>query len=284
MQSVRECAELRGTLANARARGKRIAFVPTLGNLHAGHLALVKRAVELADLTVVSIFVNPFQFAPGEDYEAYPRTLDADLKKLVESGADLLFLPEVSEIYPRGSEHATVIEVPALGDVLCGEHRPGFFRGVATVLGILFNLVAPDVALFGEKDFQQLLVVRRMVWDLHLPIDIIPVPTVRESSGLAMSSRNAYLNNAETATAPELYRQLGVIRDAIQAGERNFESLEVAAIQALKKVGFRPDYFSVRTASALMPPGEGDMDLVILAAAWLGKARLIDNLSIAPHT
>ncbi len=281
MRTVEECGELRGALANARARGQRIAFVPTLGNLHAGHLALVKRAVELADLTVVSIFVNPFQFAPGEDFDAYPRTLDADLEKLVEAGAGLVFLPEVTEIYPRGAGHATVIEVPALGDVLCGEHRPGFFRGVATVLGILFNLVAPDVALFGEKDYQQLLVVRRMVRDLHLPTDIIPVPTVREKSGLALSSRNAYLSAAEAAAAPELYRQLCMVRDAAQAGKRNFEALEATGIRALKKAGFRPDYFSVRTASALMPPGEDDTDLVVLAAAWLGRARLIDNLRIA---
>lgn len=279
MEMVRHITAVRSAVRQARHYGKRIAFVPTMGNLHAGHLALVAHAKELADYTVVSIFVNPFQFGEGEDFLTYPRTLEEDRGQLEQSGADLLFVPEGKEIYPEGPDRCTRIEVPELGETLCGAFRPTFFRGVATVVGILFNVVAPDVALFGEKDYQQLILIRRMVRDLRMPIEVVGVPTVRESDGLAMSSRNRYLSEAERRAAPSLYLTLCEVREAIgHGGATDLPAVEANGTRALEARGLRPDYLVVRRAVDLSPPQLGDKDLRILAAAWLGRARLIDNI------
>ena len=273
-------AGLRSRIQRWRNVRQRIALVPTMGNLHAGHLALVKRATQLADRVVVSIFVNPLQFGPREDFGAYPRTPDADRLQLAVGGADLLFLPEVDEIYPGGTELATRVEVPGLSDILDGAVRPGHFTGVATVVTKLINMVQPDMALFGEKDFQQLLVIRRMVADLCMPIEIVGYPTVREMDGLAMSSRNQYLNKQERGQAPLLQRALRELAMALRGGDKDFTTLQGRAVKRLEEEGFRPDYVEVRHADTLAPPAPGDNRLVILGAAWLGKARLIDNIPL----
>jgi len=244
-------------------------------------LHLVREAKPLADRVVVSCFVNPTQFSPGEDFDAYPRTPAEDAEKLRSVAADLLFMPSAVELYPGGSGTTTFVEVPGLSDELCGRFRPGHFRGVATVVCKLFNLVQPDVALFGEKDFQQLAIIRRMAADLDFPVRIHAVPTVREPSGLAMSSRNAYLTDEQRAQAAVLYRCLCRAAEAICRGENDFERIERQQIETLQGAGFRPDYFSVRRESDLAPAGQDDSRLVILAAAWLGKARLIDNVRLA---
>lgn len=279
MRIVKAIAPLRAELA-WRARGERIAFVPTLGNLHTGHLSLVKEAKRRAPCVVVSIFVNPLQFAGGEDYSSYPRTFKEDSSILEQNNTDILFFPDIGEIYPQGMEAATKVEVPGLSDILCGAYRPGHFRGVATVVNTLFNIVQPDLALFGEKDYQQLLIIRRMVADLALPIEIIGLPTVRETGGLAMSSRNQYLTPAERARAPLLFQTLARAKNRIESGSRDYPAIENDALLSLQQGGFRPDYFSVRRAQDLAPAAPGDMDLVILAAARLGQARLIDNVRL----
>lgn len=278
MQTVQTITEVRGRIALWRNQGQRIAFVPTMGNLHAGHMHLVRQAGQLADRVVVSIFVNPTQFGVNEDFASYPRTLAEDSLKLAENGAHLLFTPGVSEVYPRGIGNTTRVEVPGLSHILCGACRPGHFAGVATVVSILLNIVQPDMALFGEKDYQQLLVIRRMVADLCMPVQVLGVPTVREPDGLAMSSRNGYLSVEERARASRLYQALCEARDRIAGGETDLAVIETGAAQALTGAGFRVDYFSVRRADDLEPPAPGDRTLMILAAAWLGKARLIDNL------
>lgn len=278
METVSSIDGLRRAVRQARHDGKRIALVPTMGNLHAGHLALVVRASAVAEYVVVSIFVNPFQFGTGEDFLTYPRTLEEDRAQLVNVGADLLFVPKAEEIYPEGPDRCTRIEVPELGDVLCGAFRPTFFRGVATVVGILLNAVAPDVALFGEKDYQQLMLIRRMVSDLRMPIEIYGVPTVREHDGLAMSSRNRYLSEAQRRAAPFLYRTLCAARDTLRRGTTDLAAIEAKGSKALEERGFRPDYFVVRRATDLTAPQARDEDLRILVAAWLGTARLIDNI------
>ena len=281
MLTVHTVQELRETVADWRRAGQRIAFVPTMGNLHSGHLDLMREAGTRAGRVVTSIFVNPMQFGEGEDFDAYPRTLAQDSEKLRELGVDLLFAPEVSAIYPTGStEHQTRVEVPGLSDVLCGASRPGHFVGVATVVCKLFNLVQPDLAVFGQKDFQQLMVIRRMVDDLAFPIEIIGKETVRESDGLAMSSRNGYLSGKERETAPLLYRALQETAAAIKAGNRDYTGLEKAAEALLQEAGFRPDYYAIRRAGDLAPAVDSDEDLVILAAAYLGTTRLIDNLKV----
>ncbi len=269
--------DLREQVRAWRMAGERIALVPTMGNLHAGHLSLVRQARELADRVVVTIFVNPLQFGAGEDFASYPRTMQQDSDALTEVGADLLFAPSVEEVYSRPQEFQTKIEVPGISDILCGASRPGHFVGVATVVCKLFNMVQPDVALFGQKDYQQLMVIRLMVDDLCVPVEIIGVPTVREADGLAMSSRNGYLTAQERAQAPGLRRVILATAEALESGERNFAKLEKEADQALEKVGFRPDYYSIRRADDLAEPGAVDQGLVIMAAAYLGKARLIDN-------
>jgi len=281
MQTVETIPQLRKQIAAWRQAGERIALVPTMGNLHVGHLELVRQARQQADRVVVSIFVNPLQFGAGEDFDGYPRTLEADAAQLEQADADLLFAPPVDEVYPRPQAEQATVTVPGLSDILCGASRPGHFSGVATVVCKLFNMVQPDLALFGEKDFQQLLVIRRMTEDLCLPVEIWGVPTVREADGLARSSRNGYLTSEERGRAPALYRILCEAAQRIQAGEGDYATLETAANEKLKAAGFGPDYFSIRRASDLALPEVGEKDLVILVAAQLGKARLIDNLRVS---
>jgi pantoate--beta-alanine ligase len=278
IKTISTIPELRAQISEWRSNKQSIALVPTMGNLHAGHLSLVEQALSVAERVVVSIFVNPLQFGVGEDYQTYPRTFEADCEKLEQIGTDLLFTPSVTDIYPAGMEATSYVTVPGLSNVLCGASRPGHFRGVATVVNILFNIVQPDKALFGQKDYQQLVIIKRMVADLFMPIEIIGVPIVREADGLAMSSRNQYLSNAEQrAIAPRLFETIDNIRIQIQSGERNYTLLENEAMQRLADAGFKPDYVAVRQAQTLDLPTAADKDLVILAAAWLGKARLIDN-------
>ena len=276
---------LRARIAGWRARGWRIAFVPTMGNLHEGHLDLVRKAKTLGDRVVVSLFVNPLQFGPNEDFARYPRSFEADREKLAALAVDLLFAPREESLYPHGREQLTRVIPPALGEWLEGAFRPGFFHGVATVVGKLFNLVQPDVAVFGEKDFQQLLVVRKMVADLDFPVVIESAPTRREADGLAMSSRNAYLDAQARQTAPLLYASLQQAKRRIEAGEA-VNAVEQAAIEALQQAGFAVDYFTLRRADDLLPPDfsragaeHSGQALVLLAAARLGATRLIDNLA-----
>jgi pantoate--beta-alanine ligase len=280
MDIVASSADLRARVHPWRNRQERIAFVPTMGNLHAGHLKLVRHARAIADHVVVSIFVNPMQFGPGEDYETYPRTLEVDAAALTRSDADLLFVPAVDEIYPGEMENTTRVVVPGLCDILCGAFRPGFFIGVATVVTRLFNLVQPDVAVFGEKDYQQLVLIQRMTRELCLPVQIEGVATEREPDGLAMSSRNGYLSPTERATASILYRTLTAVKASVEGGEADYPGIERAAMATLKRAGFMPDYVSIRRATDLGEPVPGDDALRVLAAARLGAARLIDNLEI----
>lgn len=280
MQTLNQGAALRTIVARWRAHGASIALVPTLGNLHVGHLALVEQAVRMADHTVVTIFVNPTQFVAGEDYEHYPRTLTQDSLLLSENRVDVLFTPTVKEIYPAGLDKPTRVEVPMLDTILCGAFRPGHFTGVATVITKLLNLVQPTVAIFGEKDYQQLLVIKRLVKDLCIPVEIRSVPTVRAPDGLAMSSRNSYLSTEERQRAPLLYQTLKVAAEAILRGDTAFAAIEDRSMETLKAAGFKPDYFAVRRAEDLGLPEETPTDRRILAAAWLGQARLIDNIAV----
>lgn len=281
MRVIKTIHALRTELAEWRARADRIAFVPTMGNLHAGHLGLVDEAKGRAQRVVASIFVNPLQFNDQNDFLSYPSTFKEDNDKLSKNSVDIVFFPEVGEIYPHGMARHTTVTVPDISDVLCGAHRPGHFTGVATIVNTLFNIVQPDIALFGEKDYQQLLVIRRMVSDLALPVEIVGVATVREQDGLALSSRNSYLTADERRHAPRLYQALMHAKARIEQGARDFRALENDALMGLRQSGFRPDYVSVRRADNLAPAGPEDTDLVILAAAWLGKARLIDNVRVA---
>jgi pantoate--beta-alanine ligase len=258
----------------------RVAFVPTMGNLHAGHVSLIEAARRHGDRFVASIFVNPMQFGPNEDYAHYPRTPRADELMLAAAGCSMMFMPDVAEIYPHGSERATRIEVPGLSRILDGECRPGHFDGVSTVVAKLFHIVEPDVAVFGEKDFQQLTIIRRMVAELCMPVTLIGAPTVRDADGVAMSSRNQYLTAAERAIAPQIYAALQAAAQRLGAGDADFASIERSGFQRLESAGFRPDYFSVRQAADLAPPAAGARELVILTAARLGKARLIDNVQV----
>ena len=276
MIEARRVAELRAYLAHMRERGSSVAFVPTMGNLHAGHARLFTEARRHADAVVASIYVNPLQFGANEDFTTYPRTPAEDREVLLAADVDLLFIPEESDIYPRGAAAQTVVEVPGISTILCGAFRPGHFRGVATVVNRLFNLIAPDVALFGKKDYQQWLVIRLMVLDLGMPTEVIGVDTVREPDGLALSSRNRYLNDAERQQAPLLYRTLRRVAQRVQ--ERAAPAVaEADATDTLRQAGFRPDYVSVRRAEDLAAPTAADRELVVLAAAWLGRTRLIDN-------
>lgn len=280
MQTIESISGLRQQISLWRRHGERIALVPTMGNLHAGHLSLVSRARELGDRVVVTIFVNPMQFGEGEDLDAYPRTPREDALQLEAAGVDLLFCPQEEEVYPHGRAGQTFVEVPGISDILCGASRPGHFRGVATIVAKLFNLVQPDVACFGEKDYQQLTVLRRMASDLNMPVELIGVPTMREADGLAMSSRNGYLSVEERQIAPGLYQTLLRIGERLKQGERDLERLENDAAKQLAQSGLRPDYISIRRADNLGLPAIEDRKLVILAAAYLGRARLIDNLLI----
>ncbi len=280
MLTVHTVAELRQQLAAWRAVGERIAFAPTMGNLHAGHIDLIHAAKTHAPRVVASVFVNPLQFGPKEDFGRYPRTLPDDQQKLAAAGCDLLFAPGVEEMYPHGLPLTTEVKVSKVSEGLEGEFRPGHFEGVATVVNVLFNLVQPDVALFGEKDWQQLAVITRMVRDLHLPIGIIGVPTRRETSGLAMSSRNQYLAVDERHTASVIHATLVTIAHEIQQGSRDYIGLEQAGMQALSAHGFAPQYVAIRTPD-LQPPANENKNLVILIAALLGNTRLIDNLRVS---
>jgi pantoate--beta-alanine ligase len=279
MQQVSTISLMRNTLKQWRLTGDRIAFVPTMGNLHAGHIKLVTEARKQADKVVVSIFVNPTQVGLGEDFNSYPRTEKADQEKLQEAGADLLFLPAVNEIYAKHS--MTAVTVPALSKLYCGASRPGHFEGVATVVTKLFNMVQPDVSVFGKKDFQQLLVIRTLVHDLNIPVEIVGVETEREFDGLAMSSRNTYLTAKERLLAPELYRAICRAREAVYDGEQSLKSIERQAIKQLTGLGFMVDYFSICRSQDLQPATEDDKHLLIMVAAKLGSPRLIDNMSFA---
>jgi len=284
MNVVRTVADLRAAVTRARGEGKRIGFVPTMGNLHAGHIALVKKAGQRAEFVVASIFVNPLQFGPNEDLDSYPRTLAADQEKLVEAGCHLLFAPNVEEMYPHGQNLQTIVHVPGVSEGLCGGSRPGHFDGVSTVVSKLFNMVLPDLAVFGQKDFQQLAVIRTMVRDLNMPVQIIGEPIVRAEDGLALSSRNGYLSADERATAPVLYRTLQELADTLRKGERDYATLLASGHQRLQAAGLRPDYLEIRNAADLQPVTANSREVVILAAAFLGKTRLLDNLlvDIAP--
>ena len=277
MITVTTIAAVREHVARWHAAGERVVFVPTMGNLHAGHVSLIEAAKAHGKRFVSSIFVNPMQFGPNEDFAHYPRTPAQDATMLEKAGCDLMFMPEVAEIYPNGADNATRIEVPGISNILCGEFRPGHFEGVATVVAKLFHIVDPDVAIFGEKDFQQLTVIRRMVADLCLRVEIVGAPTVRESDGLAMSSRNQYLDATQRQLAPAIYRQLQQALTALRAGERDYAKIEGAGRAALDGLGFKTDYFSVRDARSLLPARPDTKHFVVLTASRLGKARLIDN-------
>ena len=281
MQILSTTTSLRESISAQRTQGRRIAFVPTMGNLHAGHLQLVRQASTLADCVVVSIFVNPMQFGPNEDFATYPRTLDADKAALKAEGVEVLFLPTVKEMYTDGLEQATRVEVPGFEGDLCGRSRPGFFIGIATVVSGLLNRVQPDIVVFGEKDYQQLVMIKRMVRDLCMPIEVRGVATMRESDGLAMSSRNGYLDAAQRDRAVRLYQVLGAVKAALESGSRDFASLEQQALESLRQAGFEPDYVSVREQHSLRVPGTGSRQLVVLGAATLGSTRLIDNISLS---
>ncbi len=278
MKTLARIAELREQVMEWRLARQSIAFVPTMGNLHFGHASLIGAAHLHGRRVVASIFVNPLQFGPSEDYTAYPRTPEDDAALLSGHGVDALFAPTVEEMYPAGNSVETVIDVPELTGILCGAFRPGHFQGVATVVVKLLCLVQPDVAIFGEKDYQQLTIIRRVVEDLNVPVKIVPAPTVRAEDGLALSSRNRYLTPEERATAPKLYRALDRARRRIESGDTDLAAIEAEGMQALAAAGIRPDYFAVRTADRLAAPVGRELHLVVLAAGRLGRARLIDNL------
>lgn len=280
MNMVKTLRELRAAIAQARAEGKQIGFVPTMGNLHAGHVSLVQIAAQRADFVVASIFVNPLQFGAGEDLDKYPRTLAADQEKLLAAGCHLLFHPDVAEIYPHGMGDQTRVSVPGVSEGLCGASRPGHFEGVATVVTKLFNMVHPDLAVFGEKDYQQLAVIRALVQDLNMPIQIIGAPTQRAEDGLALSSRNGYLSDEQRATAPALYRGLQTIAEELRRGARDYARLIETTQAQQRTAGFIPDYLEIRNAVNLRPAQVDDHHLVILTAAQLGSTRLIDNLVV----
>ncbi len=280
MQTVESIKALREHRREWRQQGKRVGFVPTMGNLHDGHLELVKKAVETCDVVIASIFVNPLQFGQNEDLATYPRTLAEDKKKLTAQGADLLFLPTIEEMYPRGLKQQTFVEVPGISSIICGASRPGHFRGVATVVCKLFNMVQPDCAFFGQKDYQQLQVIRLMARDLSMDIDIQGVPTQRATDGLALSSRNGYLNDEQRKLAPMLYKTMQNVAENLRQGDTNLMQLSKSAVDKLSQYGFKPDYIEIRNGETLQAATSDDNHLVILAAAYLGTTRLIDNLEV----
>lgn len=280
MRIIEDIQTLREQRREWQLNGDVIAFVPTMGNLHQGHLKLVKNAKAGATIVVVSIFVNPLQFGPDEDLDAYPKTLQRDFEQLEALGVDVVFTPRSSDIYSRGLEQQTFVEVPGLSYMICGASRPGHFRGVATIVCKLFNMVQPNKAYFGEKDFQQLQVIKAMVTDLSMNLEVHGVATEREKDGLAMSSRNGYLTSDQRALAPLLYETISNMAGSIINGRRDFSILLSAAKQKLIDGGLNPDYIEVRASDSLLPPGHEDHHIVILAAAFLGKTRLIDNIQI----
>ncbi|MDX1676407.1 pantoate--beta-alanine ligase [Arsukibacterium sp.] len=280
MNTLSTIEDLRAQLGRWRRAGDKIAFVPTMGNLHQGHLQLVDIAKSRADKVIVSIFVNPMQFGQNEDLASYPRTLDADIAGLTRHAADAVFTPTPQLMYPRGLDVQTFVEVPQLGDLHCGANRPGHFRGVSTIVCKLFNLVQPDIACFGKKDYQQLAIIRQMVTDLSLPIEIIGVATERASDGLALSSRNGYLSKEERAKAPVLYQVLQQLKTQIAGGNHDYRALEQQAKARLTAAGFVPDYINISNQQSLMLATTATEPKVILAAARLGTTRLIDNLEL----
>lgn len=261
-----------------KAQGKTLAFVPTMGNLHAGHLSLVKLAQQHADKVMVSIFVNPAQFGPKEDFATYPRTFEADCEKLAPLNVDAVFAPDTRDMYPADVATHTLVKNPALSPILCGKTRPIFFQGITTVVCKLFNIIKPDCAVFGEKDYQQWLCIQQMVNDMHMDIEIIRAPIVREPSGLAMSSRNQYLTDEQKALGALLFEELSGIKTAIKQGASDFEALVEAGKHTLNDAGFQSDYIAIMNPCDLTPATPEDSDFIILGAAQLGKARLIDNL------
>ena len=276
MQIHSPIPELRAALRNCG----RVVFVPTMGNLHAGHIALMTQARAHGDTVVTSLFVNRLQFGPNEDFDKYPRTFAADCEKLQAAGVDVLFAPGENDLYPEPQEY--LVDPPAIQNQLEGEFRPGHFRGVATVVLKLFNIVQPQAAIFGKKDYQQLMVLRNMTRQLALPIEIVGGETVRVDDGLALSSRNGYLSPSERAEAPRLYRVLNAIREAVQGGDRDFAKLERDAAVELDRNGWKTDYVAVRQQADLQVPGAAEQALVVLAASRLGQPRLIDNIEIQP--
>jgi pantoate--beta-alanine ligase len=280
MNTVEHIEQLRETVRAWRLDGEQVGLVPTMGSLHDGHMSLLTTARQHADRVIASVFVNPLQFGPGEDFERYPRTPAEDQQLLEKAGCDLLFLPTVREIYPDGGRSATRVSVESLSGILCGRFRPGHFDGVATVVAKLFGIVQPDVAVFGEKDYQQLAIIRRMTADLDIMVRIVGAPTVRAADGLAMSSRNRYLSPAERAVAPRIYATLRAVGERIEGGERDLAQLAAWGASELQAASMAPDYFEIREALTLREPSETSRELVILTAARLGKARLLDNLRV----
>ncbi|MBD3639939.1 MAG: pantoate--beta-alanine ligase [Marinobacter sp.] len=280
MRTIHSLKELRTILRGYRRQDKTIGLVPTMGNLHEGHISLVRKAAESADVVVTTIFVNPMQFGASEDLDKYPRTLAEDQEKLEAAGNTLVFAPPVEEIYPEGLAQQTKVIVPEVSDGHCGASRPGHFEGVATVVTMLFNMVQPDLAVFGEKDFQQLAVIRKMTRDLFMPVEIIGAPTVREDDGLAKSSRNGYLSEQERKIAPAVFRTLEATAEKLADGRTDFQVIESEAQQSLSAAGLRPDYFNIVNSLTLKPASPNDHELTILVAAFLGTTRLIDNLSV----
>ena len=278
MQTAETITALRTQIKVWRQQNQTIAFVPTMGNLHQGHLSLVAKAQELADKVVVSVFVNPLQFNDTTDLAAYPRTLEQDFQQLVSVDCDLLFTPTSEMMYPNGMEAQTTVSVPGMDDKLCGQDRPGHFDGVVTIVNKLFNMVQADIAIFGEKDYQQLLLIKIMVQDLNLPIEIVGSPTYRESSGLAMSSRNQYLTDPQREQAAELYQTLLTVKAQLEQGDQSFDAIQQQAIEHLNNSGFATDYVDIRRADNLEQAKAGEKSLRILLAAKLGQARLIDNI------
>ncbi len=280
MKTMNKSKQLRNAIVQDKSNGKTVAFVPTMGNLHEGHIQLVRKAKQVADVVVVSIFVNPLQFGANEDLDNYPRTLSSDKEKLFAEGVDYLLFPDVEDIYPEGMDKQTLVVVPDLSDTLCGASRPGHFAGVATVVNKLFQIVQPDISIFGKKDFQQLAIIEKMVKDLCMPIEVLGVETARDVDGLALSSRNGYLTEEQRSIAPALHQTLLECREAIACGFDSYQELEQYCTDALKNAGFEPDYFSVRDAQTLHEVTCETEQIVILAAAKLGKPRLIDNVTL----
>lgn len=281
MQLFHHVSSVREALTAARSTGRKVAFVPTMGNLHDAHIALVKQAQTLADVVIVSIFVNRLQFGLNEDWDRYPRTLEQDSLRLREAGCDYLFCPDESEVYPNGMDAQTRVIVPSMANVLCGASRPGHFEGVTTVVSKLFNIVQPDIAVFGIKDYQQLAIIRRMVEDLCIPVEIVAGAIVREADGLAMSSRNSFISPEERPRANQLNLSLNWVKAQIEAGERDFIQLEHSARNQIQEAGFKPDYVSVCNSKTLEPAADDDLNITVLGAMYTQGARLIDNVSLS---
>ena len=280
MQVFHQIQSVRDVLNQARQQGKRVGFVPTMGNLHRAHISLIETAKQHADIVICSIFVNRLQFGLNEDWDKYPRTLESDIAKLRDAECDYLFCPDEQEVYPNGMDEQTRVIVPSMADRLCGASRPGHFEGVTTVVTKLFNIVQPDVAIFGVKDFQQLAIIRRMVEDLCIPVNIIAGEIIREDDGLAMSSRNGFITQEERPTANQLNKSLNWICHQIENGEKDFQSLEAQAKQQITDVGYRPDYIQICNSRTLEPASHDDLQITVLGAMYTQGARLIDNVSI----